>query len=139
MHAQERFAKSHTMNTVTHNPCISCGACCSQFRVSFYWAEADDAPGGRVPAAMTEQVTPHIRAMCGTHPHAVRCVALEGELGRQVSCSIYALRPTPCREFFAWNTDGTANEVCTRARAKIGLPELPPIRPDASAAERCAE
>ncbi|MBB8903342.1 YkgJ family cysteine cluster protein, partial [Escherichia coli] len=22
------------------NPCITCGACCAFFRVSFYWAEA---------------------------------------------------------------------------------------------------
>ncbi|THB82127.1 YkgJ family cysteine cluster protein, partial [Pantoea allii] len=21
------------------NPCVSCGACCAHFRVSFYWAE----------------------------------------------------------------------------------------------------
>ncbi|HBP8873638.1 TPA: YkgJ family cysteine cluster protein, partial [Escherichia coli] len=25
------------------NPCMRCGACCAFFRVSFYWAEADDA------------------------------------------------------------------------------------------------
>ena len=24
------------------NPCVTCGACCAHFRVSFYWAEADD-------------------------------------------------------------------------------------------------
>ncbi|EEX7666747.1 YkgJ family cysteine cluster protein, partial [Escherichia coli] len=23
------------------NPCMTCGACCAFFRVSFYWAEAD--------------------------------------------------------------------------------------------------
>lgn len=39
------------------NPCMSCGACCAYFRVSFYWAEADDA-GGSVPAQLTEPVTP---------------------------------------------------------------------------------
>ncbi|MBR7358785.1 YkgJ family cysteine cluster protein, partial [Klebsiella pneumoniae] len=22
------------------NPCMTCGACCAYFRVSFYWAEA---------------------------------------------------------------------------------------------------
>ncbi|MLR39642.1 YkgJ family cysteine cluster protein, partial [Salmonella enterica subsp. enterica] len=23
------------------NPCMTCGACCAYFRVSFYWAEGD--------------------------------------------------------------------------------------------------
>ncbi|GAB4058074.1 YkgJ family cysteine cluster protein [Uliginosibacterium sediminicola] len=119
------------------NPCIRCGACCSHFRVSFYWGEADDAPGGCVPAALTTQVTPHLRAMCGTHPHAVRCVALEGELGREVRCSIYAQRPSPCHDFAAWELDGSPNEACTRARAAHGLPPLPAIRAGASDAERC--
>ncbi|ENJ4382725.1 YkgJ family cysteine cluster protein, partial [Salmonella enterica] len=38
------------------NPCMTCGACCAYFRVSFYWAEGDDA-SGRVPASLTEPVT----------------------------------------------------------------------------------
>ncbi|EEC8989014.1 TPA: YkgJ family cysteine cluster protein [Escherichia coli] len=25
------------------NPCMTCGAYCAFFRVSFYWVEADDA------------------------------------------------------------------------------------------------
>ncbi|ENO4720751.1 YkgJ family cysteine cluster protein, partial [Escherichia coli] len=39
------------------NPCMTCGACCAFFRVSFYWAEADDA-GGNVPVSLTEQISP---------------------------------------------------------------------------------
>lgn len=39
------------------NPCMTCGACCAFFRVSFYWAEADDA-GGTIPARLTEQISP---------------------------------------------------------------------------------
>ncbi|MGN2398423.1 YkgJ family cysteine cluster protein, partial [Klebsiella quasipneumoniae] len=46
------------------NPCMTCGACCAYFRVSFYWAEADDA-GGLVPAALTEPLTPFLRCMSG--------------------------------------------------------------------------
>ncbi|WP_374212354.1 YkgJ family cysteine cluster protein [Thiothrix subterranea] len=26
------------------NPCMTCGACCASFRVSFYWGETDAAP-----------------------------------------------------------------------------------------------
>lgn len=29
-----------------YNPCLDCGICCTHFRISFYWAEADDTPGG---------------------------------------------------------------------------------------------
>lgn len=124
------------MSEEPFNPCISCGACCCGFRVSFYWAEADDAPQGYVPAAMTEQVNPFIRAMAGTHPIPQRCVGLQGTPGESVSCNIYPKRPSPCREFPAWMPDGSANPHCTKARAKIGLPELQPIRPDASDEER---
>ncbi|EJF2880940.1 YkgJ family cysteine cluster protein, partial [Escherichia coli] len=44
------------------NPCMTCGACCAFFRVSFYWAEADDA-GGTIPARLTEQISPFHRCM----------------------------------------------------------------------------
>ncbi|MEN3110057.1 YkgJ family cysteine cluster protein [Uliginosibacterium paludis] len=117
----------------TPNPCVSCGACCCSFRVSFYWAEADDAPGGHVPAALTEPLNLHLRAMRGTHPHPVRCIALTGRTGESVSCSIYPQRPGPCREFDAWLPDGRANPDCNRVRARIGLPALPDLAPAAEA------
>lgn len=59
------------------NPCMTCGACCAYFRVSFYWAEADDA-GGLVPSALTEPLTPFLRCMSGTNQRqsaARRCQA----------------------------------------------------------------
>ncbi|MEY2689628.1 MAG: hypothetical protein RL375_3827, partial [Pseudomonadota bacterium] len=104
------------------SPCQSCGACCAQFRVSFYWGEGDDAMGGWVPIALTQRVDAQRRAMRGTLAKPVRCVALVGELASQVSCSIYAKRPSPCREFDAWDAEGRVNERCTQARAGIGLP-----------------
>jgi Fe-S-cluster containining protein len=63
--------------------------------------------------------------MRGTLSKPVRCVALKGELGKVVSCSIYAKRPSPCREFDAWLADGTPDERCQQARASVGLPALP--------------
>jgi uncharacterized protein len=62
--------------------------------------------------------------MVGTTGDPVRCVALEGELGRQVACSIYAKRSSTCREFRASWEDGTPNEACDRARAKHGMGPL---------------
>lgn len=78
-----------------------------------------------MPVGLTEQVNIYLRAMVGTHPNPKRCIALEGELGKSVRCSIYPQRPTPCREFPAWEADGTPNPSCTQARTKLGLPALP--------------
>jgi uncharacterized protein len=114
------------------NPCISCGACCAQFRVSFYWAEASDTAGDGVPAELTEQITPHLRAMRGTLATPVRCVALDGTVGQQVGCRIYAQRPSTCREFSAWDADGQPSPQCSRARQRIGLPPLPAVAASAT-------
>lgn len=95
--------------------CQRCGACCANFRVSFYWAEADDAPGGTVPVALTRQVNAQLRCMAGTERRPVRCVALAGDVGRAVSCSIYALRASSCREV------QPGDEKCLQARAARGL------------------
>ncbi|MET0282538.1 MAG: YkgJ family cysteine cluster protein [Steroidobacteraceae bacterium] len=98
-----------------HDSCQHCGACCAHFRVSFYWSEAQ-AHG--LPEMLTEQVTPHLSCMAGTGAAPVRCVALAGCVGEQVSCTQYAQRPSPCREL----QPGDAR--CDSARAAYGLPPL---------------
>jgi uncharacterized protein len=108
------------------NPCLECGICCTHFRISFYWAEADDAPGGFVPAHMTEKLNHHLRCMKGSNQMPRRCSALEGVIGETVSCSIYENRPTPCREFPVFFADGTPNPKCDELRALIGLPAIEP-------------
>ncbi|MFN4238008.1 MAG: YkgJ family cysteine cluster protein [Vogesella sp.] len=100
--------------------CMECGACCASFRVSFYWAEAEDG-GGTVPVAMTEKVDSFHRCMRGTWSAAPRCAALQGEVGRKVACGIYAQRPSPCREV------AQGSVQCQRARARHGLPALVPV------------
>jgi uncharacterized protein len=95
--------------------CQRCGACCAVFRVSFYWAEADDAPGGTVPVALTRQVGTLRRCMAGTEARPVRCVALQGEVGQAVACGIYELRSSTCRSV------QPGDEQCLKARAAHGL------------------
>ncbi|HXU94550.1 MAG TPA: YkgJ family cysteine cluster protein [Gallionella sp.] len=107
---------------MTANLCQSCGACCASYRVSFYWAEADDAPGGIGPAHLAETVSPHLRCMKGTATKPVRCIALKGEVGTQVSCSIYSQRPSTCREFDVLEPDGSPNPRCAALRRQ--LPEV---------------
>lgn len=112
------------MSNLADNSCLACGACCTSFRVSFYWGEADDAPGGFVPVALTEQLTPYRRCMRNDRAALPRCVALAGEVGRHVGCTIYERRPSPCREFDAFAPDGSVEPRCNQARARHGLPPL---------------
>ncbi|WP_283151217.1 YkgJ family cysteine cluster protein [Silvimonas soli] len=109
---------------MTH-PCLECGACCASFRVSFYWAETDAHPFGSVPQQLTTTISPHHVAMRGTENKPVRCVALTGEIGQPVSCSIYTQRSSTCREFAA------GSEYCNKARGMHGLPVLAPGNYDA--------
>jgi uncharacterized protein len=118
------------------NPCLDCGACCAHFRVSFYWAEADRAAGGLTPAELSVQLTPHRAAMRGTETFPPRCVALEGKIGERVHCTIYPLRPSPCRDFRASWSDGARSEPCDRARAAHGLPPLEPPAPRTNSSGR---
>jgi len=108
------------------NPCRTCGACCACYRVSFYWAETEPALGGVTPPEVAVKLTPHHAVLRGTELAPVRCVALAGEIGAQVTCTIYAQRPSPCREVQPSWADGTRNEHCDRARASHGLAPLEP-------------
>lgn len=95
--------------------CVSCGACCASFRVSFYWGETTAHPQGMVPEALTTAVNQQYVCMKGTEQAPVRCVALVGEVGREVRCSIYTQRSSTCRAF------AVGSDECNRARAKFGL------------------
>lgn len=104
-----------------NNPCLTCGACCAYFRVSFFWGECTSA-GGVVPDELVVQINPTRVAMIGTDAKPCRCIGLEGEIGKSVSCSLYAQRSSPCREFDAAWVNGQPNDDCNAARAAHGLP-----------------
>ena len=74
--------------------------------------------GRGVPVAMTLPVTAGIVRLCGTDASEPRCIALAGEIGQAVRCTIYAERPSPCREF------DIEHAACNRARQRHGLPPL---------------
>jgi Fe-S-cluster containining protein len=112
------------------SPCLSCGACCAFYRASFYWAEADEAVGGKVPVGMTEKLNEFFRVMKGTNQKNPRCIALEGEIGKCASCSIYELRSSVCREFEVSWENGKRNERCDKARIAWGLAPLDAPSPD---------
>ena len=85
--------------------CLSCGACCAYFRVSFYWAE-----GLNMPEHYTEPVTPIYSCMAGTNQVQPKCIALFGAIGQQVSCTMYEARSSTCKEV------QIADEQCNKAR-----------------------
>jgi Fe-S-cluster containining protein len=119
-----------------YNPCLSCGVCCTHFRVSFYWAEAEAFLGGVVPVDYTEDINDRFKCMKGTNPQngePRRCIALQGEIGQSIYCSIYENRPNPCRDYPLWMEDGSINPKCQELRALYGLPPVdPPFNPPQS-------
>ena len=80
--------------------------------------------GGVVPLELTEKLNDFRRVMQGTNQPRPRCIALEGEVGHCVACTIYANRPTPCRDFPVSWSNGEANEECDKARSAWGLPPI---------------
>lgn len=98
--------------------CLSCGACCAFFRVSFYWAE-----GESMPEDVVEPLTAVYSCMKGTNQKDPRCVMLSGEIGQQVSCTMYEQRSSSCKEVQAGDAQ------CNKARAAHGLIPLIEIEP----------
>ena len=105
------------------SPCLNCGACCSHFRVSFFWGECASS-GGTVPDDLVVQINPSRVAMIGTDQKPARCCSLEGEVGQATSCSIYEQRSSVCREFDSSWSQGVQNVDCDAARAAFGLAPL---------------
>jgi Fe-S-cluster containining protein len=94
---------------------MTCGACCASFRVSFYFAEA---MANNLPDNTVERINERFSCMAGTNSVNPRCMALQGTVGESAICSVYAQRPSPCREV------QPGDSQCVKARAKHGLPAL---------------
>jgi hypothetical protein len=106
------------------HPCLRCGACCAYFRVAFHWFETEPFLGGNVPAGLTEQLDPHRVVMRGTQARHPRCIALEGTVGEAAACSIYATRPSVCRQVEPSWEFGRPSPQCDKARLAHGLQPL---------------
>jgi hypothetical protein len=84
------------------------------------------ATGGITPSALTEAFDPHRVVMRGTQSRTSRCIALHGNVGQQVACTIYAQRPSPCHALVASWENGLPSPQCDRARLAHGLSPLTP-------------
>ncbi len=116
----ENFKKMLSQ-VASSDACVSCGACCANYRVSFYWAEAE-----LMPENMVEPLTSVYSCMKGTNQPQVKCIALQGEVGQQVSCSIYASRSSTCKEV------QIADDHCNKARIAHHLIPLIQLEPQHS-------
>jgi len=106
----------------TELDCRRCGACCVNLPANRdeafpWWVEIADGDRILDRADLVKKLVvrdpdgvPHLRLA----PDG-RCLALRGGLGRDVSCSVYHDRPTPCRRVQA----GDAS--CRRYRDAHGI------------------
>lgn len=77
-----------------------------------------------MPIELTEKLDPHRLAMRYSDAAARRCIGLQGTIGEAAHCSIYAQRPSVCREVQpSWET-GTVSAQCDKARLAHGMPVL---------------
>lgn len=106
------------------HPCLSCGACCTRYRVAFHWLESDEVAEGGVPAELTERLDAHRLCMRGTRSEPVRCIALDARIGEYSRCTIHPRRPSVCREVEASWESGRPSRQCDQARIAHGLAPL---------------
>lgn len=104
--------------------CTRCGACCAAFRVDFHRADLAVGDHQGVPELLTVALTATLVRMLGTDTAPPRCIALDGEVGRAVRCTIYENRPGPCRDFAPYAPLGIGDDACDRARRRHGLTPL---------------
>lgn len=97
--------------------CMSCGACCQTYRVSFHWKEAETLD---IPEDLIEPVNNIFVCLAGTNLASPRCNMLDGKVGEKVKCNMYEKRPSPCHEV------KVGDDKCNRARLRHGLPPITP-------------
>lgn len=103
--------------------CRTCGACCcnpdeNRGEGYRYYVFIDDARSKLLTridwrkryVIEDERGAPHVRLDASG-----RCAALQGKLGRSVTCAIYPHRPSGCRSVEA------GSEECLRARRERGI------------------
>ena len=115
-------------------PCVECGACCAgepgslpgEPYVSLSTRDVKRLPGHprrnllvigthrRLPITCEDWTDYDLRTKRNKQGLTV-CVGLSGEVGKRVSCSLYAVRPTVCRSF------EPGSKECHEARKCEGL------------------
>ena len=76
-----------------------------------------------MPQEVVEPLTAVYSCMKGTNQQQPRCVMLSGEIGQQVSCTMYEQRSSSCKEVQAGDAQ------CNKARSAYNLIPLIDIEP----------
>lgn len=119
--------------------CTRCGACCfnppenvREGYTEYIEVRASDALGQRLDLLRRHTVERdgrlHMRLLADQ-----RCSALAGSLGGRVRCTIYHVRPSPCRRVQA------GSELCLRYRHGLGLDGAEARKPGAAGAARALQ
>lgn len=88
--------------------CQKCGACCT-FKWSWPVLKKDRSDAAGIPDEMVRKDLPLMKTINN------RCVALDGEVGKCVSCKIYESRPSSCQRFVP------GSELCIEARKHLAI------------------
>ena len=111
-----------TVRLTPSHDCRSCGACCvnlpsNQAEGFTSWVEIEENDRILEQPDLAKRLVvldwdgvPHLRLV-----DEGRCAALQGALGRRVSCRIYSARPSPCRRV------QPGDALCERYRTEHGL------------------
>lgn len=127
---EEEQGKRVYSGSEPENPCITCGACCAAHKVIFYWHEAWDIGGGDVPEELTRKISEVMVCMKGTDKNEPRCIALQGTVGKDATCTIYPNRPSACRlagidwKNGLWSATEEGFAICVKSRERYQLPQL---------------
>jgi len=95
-----------------NDPCRSCGACCGYSSTWPRFTLESDAEIARIPATLVAADGSGMRCA------GERCRALDGTIGSETTCTIYAVRPIVCRDCLP------GDDACTIAREARGLPAI---------------
>jgi uncharacterized protein len=103
--------------------CLTCGACCASPFVGEGYIQLNREEEQRLgrmglPVLVVVPDPADRIVMLGTKYNGQRirvCVALSGNVGKQVACTIYGDRPVLCRQFEAGSPE------CHQARRAMGI------------------
>jgi Fe-S-cluster containining protein len=127
MKTSGNWVKKFWMDLRAGKLCQECGACCGPESYNEGWAGAltiDDMDrlGKRIVRLHVLKDTDGER-LIKTHwtDNGQVCVLLKGQVGQNVTCSIYDKRPQACRDYAA------GDERCLSARLRAGIPTPGPV------------
>ena len=99
--------------------CITCGACCDIFAVVPMAVAESERLGDFIEVTADPELDVVVDRLVKRDFVTGRCANLRGEIGREIGCSVYELRPSVCRAFEA------GSDKCHELRRMYGLePQL---------------